>query len=235
MVEPTDLEKLFDAAIHQRKAPSRFGTPDEQLKAGPAVFQREEQPVADILETTAPSPFTPVFQAAPPEEDTQPEVVLCEHGAASLDQSLNAELAVILDAKIAKEKKSKKIYRIAVLSILLLSIGGGTGWVVLNPERYQAFKEVLSEIRSVADIGQMTEKYQKSLDKVAERGKQIDAASAAMGVDVSKVDENDPSLDKAMQNMMGEEGGKTTGERNKILKDKFKSVEEGGKIGGGGQ
>lgn len=230
-MDPKDLEKLFDAAIHDRKAPSRFGTPDEQLKTAPAAFQKAVQPVSEVVETSA-SPFIPVFQAAPPEESTGPEVVLCEKGVASLDQSVNAELAGILDAKVSKEKRNKKIYRMSVLAILVLGLGGGTAWVVLNPERYQAFKNVFGEIRSAADVGKMVDNYDKSLDKVANRGRQLDSASQAMGVDPTKVDENDPSLDKAMKDLVGEDGGKTTAERNKMLQDKFKSVEETGKIGG---
>ena len=89
----------------------------------PSAFQKAEKLFNEVVETSA-SPFTAVFQAVPPEESTGPEVVLCEKGAASLDQSVNAELAGILDAKISKEKRTKKIYRMAVLAILLLSLGG---------------------------------------------------------------------------------------------------------------
>jgi hypothetical protein len=248
MADREDLEKLFDAALHEREAPSRFGTPVEQRKTAPAVFQKADEVKSVFQKAEDSSPFQAaspdagealpfgvnVFQAAPPEKRNSDVVVLDEKAATSLDKGLNAELEAILEAKIAKEKRSKRVYRITVLAVLLLTLGGGTGWVVMNPERYQAFKDVLSEIRSVTDIAKMVESYQKSLDKVAERGRQVDAASESMGVDLSKVDNSDPTMDKEMKEMMGEDGGKTTADRDKILREKFDSVEKTGGIKVGG-
>jgi len=242
MPDSTDLDKLFEAALHEKQAPSRYGTPESQKKSAPAVFKRPA-PVGSGLGgasafTAAPSAFhaappaPSAFQAAPPAFQAAAPVVQRDgHGEASLDLSINAELAAIMDAKIAKDKRRRRRSFLITILFFVGVTGGAAGWVVLNPERLEAMKAVIAEIKSVGDIQGMVAKYQQALDKVAVRGKQIDAATIAMGVDPTSVDEHaDPGFDKEMRAMMGEEGGKTTAQRDKILRQKFKSVQESGSL-----
>ncbi|QTN34042.1 hypothetical protein HZ994_17525 [Akkermansiaceae bacterium] len=244
-----DLEKLFEAALHEKQAPSRFGTPEELRKSVPAAFSRpapgsEAQGDASAIRA-APS----AFQAAPPVGQAAPSVfraaaptpsafqaaqsvpIRDSNAEASLDVSINAELAAIMDAKVLREKRRRRRGFVFTLLFFLGVTGGATGWVVINPERYQALKAVIAEIKSVGDIQGMVAKYQQSLDKIAVRGTQIDAATTAMGIDPSTVDEHeDPGFDKEMQEMMGKEGGKTTAARDKLLREKFKDVQESGSL-----
>jgi hypothetical protein len=227
-----DLEKLFEAALNQTEAPSRFGTPDSMKKAAPAAFNRPAPPFQ-----AAPAPPAPgnVFQAAPivapmPTAPT-PAVVLDKHGAASLDSTVNAELAEIMEQKIAREKSRRRRGRIVLVLFFVGATGGTAGWVAMNPHRVEAFKQTIAEIKSAGDIKGMVAKYQAALDKIAVRGKQIDAATVSIGVDPASVDEHeDPGFDKEMREMMGEEGGKTTAARDKILREKFGDVQKTGSL-----
>ncbi len=150
---------------------------------------------------------------------------------ALLDISINAELAAIMDEKISKEKRRRKRGFLVTILFFVGVTGGAAGWVVSDPDRFEAMKSAIAEIKSVGDVQGMVAKYQKALDKVAVRGEQIDAATISMGVDPTSVDEyEDPGFDKEMQAMMGEDGGKTTAARDKLLREKFKSVQESGSL-----
>jgi hypothetical protein len=234
MTDGKDLEKLFEAALNEKQAPSRFGTPESQMKSAPAAFLRPAPGGASAFTAAPPvsQPSASAFQAAPSAFlAAAPLVQRDALGDASLDQTINAELAAIMDAKIAKDKRRRRLGFLFTVLFFVGVTGGATGWVLVNPERYAAMKAVLAEIKSVGDIQGIVAKYQKSLDKIAERGKQIDSATVAMGVDPTSVDEHeDPGFDNEMKAMMGEEGGKTSAARDKLLRNKFKSVEETGSL-----
>lgn len=283
MTSREDLDKLFEAALHEKSAPSRFGTPESQVKAAPAAFTRQpaapaaqpnafqaappqghgyaspqqfdqQQPQAPQAYAPQPQQYQPApqhFQAAPPQQYAPPQYAeqpqaqknsgliditavddqFANQAVKSMDSDLSAELGAILDAKVAKEKRKKRRGRIMALLILFGITGGSAGWVVTNPERYQAMKQVITDIKSASDIQGMVAKYQKALDKVAVRSEQIDAATESMGVDPRSADHmEDQGFDKEMREMMGEEGGPTTAERDKLLREKFQSVEEGGSL-----
>lgn len=229
-----DLDKLFEAALNQTEAPSRYGTPDSMKKAAPAAYSKPTAPF-QAAPAVATTPANNVFAAAPfvaaAPAPPKPEVTLDNHGMASLDNTINAELAEIMDAKIAREKSRRRRGRLMLVLILLGATGGAAGWVVTNPERIEAFKATIAEIKSVGDIKGMVAKYQVALDKIAVRSKQIDAATVSIGVDPASVDEHaDPGFDKEMQAVMGEEGGKTNAARDKILREKFGDVQETGSL-----
>lgn len=229
MANQEDLEKLFDAALNGKAAPSRFGTPEEQKKSAPAAFLRPAPAAAAKVESTGKTAEPLPAQEEAPEAKAAPVVRRDKQAEASLGNTVNAELASIMDEKVEKAKRRRR-RSLAITSLFLVGLAGGAiGWVVSNPHRYEALKMALAEIKSVGDVKGMAAKYQKALDKAAVRGQQIDAAAAAMGVDPDSVDEHaDSSIDKGMKEMMGEDGGKTTAERDKILSEKFKSVEEAG-------
>lgn len=271
MTNREDLDKLFEAALHEKSAPSRYGTPESQVKSAPAAFnkpipqqpepsafqaappagqgyvQPQQQPVQPQFQPVPQHPQPPQqFQAAPPQQPaiqpapaqdaglidiSQVDDPFAAQAVKSKDTALSEELGSILDAKVAKEKRRKRRGRIMLVLFFFSVTGGSAAWVVTNPERYKAMKEVITEIKSVGDIEGMVAKYQKALDKIAVRGEQIDAATESMGVDPRSADHMaDQGFDKEMREMMGEDGGPTTAERDKLLREKFKSVEEGGSL-----
>lgn len=232
-----DLEKLFEAALHEKEAPTRFGTPESQRKAAPAAFRKPvinsevttggDQKAAEPLDHRQQTPFH-VFQAAPPEPSELREDPLSAQAAKSLDTSLNAELEEILRNKIAREKRKKRREKLTALALFLGAIVGVSVWLAKNPEQMASMKQMLGEIRSSTDVKEITGQYQKSLDKVAVRGSQLDEASKAIGVDPDSVVAEDPGFDKEMSEMIGEDGGPTTSARDKLLREKFKSEKKTG-------
>lgn len=244
MTDPRDLNKLFEAALNEKEAPSRFGTPESQKKSAPRAMLKANQPVAEPKKVEAAEAASkekpgdePLVSGGSVSKGAESDLIdlantgdpFAGQAMGSLDSSISAELGEILDEKVRKEKRSKKRARLVMLGVFLGIVGGSSAWVVTNPERFEAMKKVVSEIKSAGDIKGMVEKYQKSLDKVAVRGEQIDAATESMGVDPNSMDHvEDQGFDKEMREMMGEDGGPTTAKRDKVLRDKFQSVKETG-------
>lgn len=226
MAEREDLEKLFEAALQDKAAPARFGTPEALRKTAPAAFRRSAAGGEAAADDSQAAPAVAVTAAERGvRRDTQ--------AGASLDVSINAELAAIMDEKVDGNKRRRRRSFLVTMLFFLGVAGAVAGWVVSNPDRFEALKMSLAEIKSLGDVKGMAAKYQKALDKVAVRGKQIDAATSSLGVDPTAVDENrDGGFDKEMKELMGEDGGKTTAERDKLLKEKFKSVQESGSLTG---
>jgi hypothetical protein len=244
MTSPENLDKLFEAALNEKTAPSRFGTPEEMKKKAPSAFSKNAEAVASKPVQSGSPVVVGAAQAETvevnvPEPEIAPDLIdisktgdpLAGNAVKSKDETISAELGAILDEKVAREKRSKKRSRLIALGLLIGVTGGTSAWVVTNSERFEALKSVVAEIKSAGDIKGMVAKYQAALDRVSVRGEQIDAATQAMGVDPTSMDHvEDQGFDKEMSEMMGEEGGSTTAARDKLLREKFKSVEESGSL-----
>lgn len=236
MADREDLEKLFDAALHERKAPSRFGTPEEHVleapvafQKAPSAFQKAEETAASPFkaDTSEPKPFlaaesaTP-FQAAPAESVAPGMVVLDEMAAKSLDEGLNAELEALLDKKISKEKAKRRRDRLVMLFLLFGAAGGGVVWLYKNPDKMESLKKVASEIKMFTDPNAVADQYKDSLEKVGGHGDRIGDASSLLGGEVAEGE--DQGLDEEMKKFAGEEAGLSASEKQKKLKEQFDSV-----------
>ncbi len=206
MTDQEKLKQLFEAALKDtsdlNKAPTRaFVTPS--VKPIPPTSPPPE-PVQEI----APAPVAVVeIPVAPPVN-------------AGLDDATATELGVLLDEQRARIKRRHIRQTLTTLAVCLALCGGGFGWFVQSPDRVQAFKDAIKDVRSVGDVKSLVANYRDALDRVAARSQQIDQATAAMGVKASAADEEDPYFDAEMQEMMGGEG-KTVGQRNKALQQNF--------------
>lgn len=149
---------------------------------------------------------------------------------AGLDAATSAELAALLDEQHRRKVRRRRRDSLITVVLLFGLTGGGYGWFVQDPQRVQAFHDAIKDIRSAGDVAGLVAKYKKALEKVKVRSEQIDSATASMGIDPTKDDGKDPYFEEEMKGMMGGEG-KTTGERNRLLKEKFGSAEKTGKIG----
>jgi hypothetical protein len=139
---------------------------------------------------------------------------------AGLDDATATELGELLDEQRARIKRKHLRQTLTTLAACVALSGGGFGWFVQSPERVQAFKDAIKDVRSVGDVKSLVAKYQDALDRVSARSQQIDQATAAMGVKASAADDEDPYFEAEMQAMMGGEG-KTVGQRNKALQKNF--------------
>lgn len=217
MTDQEKLQKLFQAALQDssdlNKAPTR-AFPTSGAVPAPASVQ-------------APMPFThpvPVAPAPAPEPEAasvaveEAPVVLPSN--AGLDDKTSTELGALLDEQRARLARKRRRDTLVVLGVMFALGGSGFGWFVQDPQRVQAFKDAIRDVRSIGDVKSMVAKYRESLDKVAVRGKQIEQATDAMGVVRTAEDEKDPYFEEEMKGMMGGKG-KTVGERNKAMKDNF--------------
>lgn len=154
-----------------------------------------------------PAPQTGFLQTPPSEQHVEKKesVPHDQQGQASLDSSISEELGAIMDARTIRTKRKRRRGLLITLLIVLVLIGGATGWVVTNPERFDALKGVITEIRSASDVRGMVENYKKALDNIAVRGDQINDATSTMGVDPASVDEN--AGQGFEQEMSGEDAG----------------------------
>ncbi len=77
MASNDDLNKLFEAALGDKQAPSRFGTPVEQKKFSPIPVNQQQAPAAvqgsrfQATPAPAPAPAPNAFQPAPIQENPQ--------------------------------------------------------------------------------------------------------------------------------------------------------------------
>ena len=155
---------------------------------------------------------------------------------AGLDEETSTELGKMLDEQLERVSRRRRRELVVTLLVVVGTVGGGFGWFVSSPARVSAFKAAMSDIRSAGDIKGMMDKYQVALDKVGSRGGDLDEASMAMGVDPSKVVDEDPYLEAETEAFTGEEGT-GVGTRNRKFQEKFgkmvKSPLMGGKLSDG--
>lgn len=214
MTDKQKLQQLFDAAL---KSPTDFSGSELKRAVPTPAFDAVRVPATETAPqpvVASPAPCLAALPADAPVSATQPTM------AAVLDDAASTELAALLDDQLKRKSSKRKMEALVAACVLFGLTGGGTAWFVHSPDRVQAFKEALREIRSVGDVKSMVAKYQAALDRVAVRSTQIDQATVAMGGKKSTGDEKDPYLEAEMKQMMGGEG-KTAVERNKLLKKNF--------------
>lgn len=220
MTDPEKMRKLFDAAL---RAPAE----SEAIRPTPAVFTPTA--VAPIAQQApAPVPVQSAIEPIVPETTSMPAL---QPGNAGLDEATSTELGALLDAQNQRNRRKRRRDSWIAALVLLGLTGGGYGWFIQSPQRVKAFHEAIGDIRSVGDVGSLVAKYNKSLDKIKARSAQIEDATTTLGVDPAKDDGKDPYFETEMKEMTGGEG-KTTGERNRLLKQKFGTVDQNGDLGG---
>jgi hypothetical protein len=210
MTPKTDLQKLFEAAL--KDTSDLKGNRPRLTQAAPASPR------------TA-AAITPLFvkPVAPPR--TEPETAReTESGtdapAPDFDKQLADELGAQLDEKAASQRRQRKRAALVSLCVLAALTVGPAVWFVQSPERVEAFKKAIAEMRSATDVDSIVGSYQDSLDRVAKRGGHIDEATESMGVSADLGGSEDVHLDAEMRLMTGGEGA-TVGERNARLGGKF--------------
>ncbi len=227
MTDKDKLQKLFQAALldaSEERVTLARAYPKSTLDSLAAQAATPPSPLVTPQPLPEPVAMAPVPVAAavtPPTDLVQPMA------NAGLDAVSAEELRILLEEQHRRLKRRRRRELVTSLVVFLGITGGGFGWFVTSPERVQAVRDAVKEVRSVGDIAGMLAKYQKALDKIATRAQDIDAATESMGVSSSLAGLKDVNMDAEMKEMMGGEG-KTVGERNRLLQEKFGSVKEGG-------
>lgn len=223
MTDKEKLQKLFQAALLD----------GSEEKVTPV--RTRPQPTLDKLAAHAPTPSAPPVAAQPAPEPaalapapvavTTAFVQPMEN--AGLEATAAEELRILLDEQHLRVKRRHRREAIGTLAVFLALIGGGFGWFVHSPKRVQAFRDAMTEIRSVGDITSMAAKYQKALNKIGTRSQDLETATESMGVSSNQDGMTDVYMDAEMKQMMAGEG-KTVGERNQVLQKKFDKVKTEG-------
>ncbi|MGL4398777.1 MAG: hypothetical protein ACRCXD_02820, partial [Luteolibacter sp.] len=174
-----------------------------------------------IPEPVAIAPAPAVAAVTPATDFVQPMA------NAGLDAVAAEELRILMDEQYSRIKRRRRRELVCSLVVFFGITGGGFGWFVSSPERVEAIRSAVKEVRSAGDIAGMVAKYQKALDQIGTRAQDIDIPTESMGVSANQEGLKDVHMDAEMKEMMGTEG-KTVGERNRLLQEKFGSVKDGG-------
>jgi hypothetical protein len=207
MTNQEKLQALFDAAMRSPEEPS--GKPKRAVPGGDAVKAPAEEPAA----------------AEPVQAEEKPAPLSPDE---ALDKEAAEELGQMLDERIRRDRRKRKIEVMVTTVLLLGSALGGTFWFVQDKARIAAVNKAMEEIRMAGDPEAMAAQYNPALEKIAQRGNQLGEATAAMGVDPDKNPGGDIHMEAEMKEMMGDDAGPTVGQRNKLLVDNFGDVEEKG-------
>lgn len=90
MTSNEELNKLFEAALGQKQAPSRFGTPDEQKKFSPVPVHQQQAPAPVGQSRFQAAPAPNAFQAAPAQAHPQAPANAFQPAPVSQQPSVNA-------------------------------------------------------------------------------------------------------------------------------------------------
>lgn len=183
-------------------------------------------PLAAPVQATAP----PTVEPAPPATPATSSDFVQPLAQAGLCETVSAELGVLLEEQHTRKIARRRREVVMTFVILFGLTGGSFAWFVHSPERVLAAKQAIREIKSTGDIGAIVSSYKKSLAKIGTRATDIDVATESLGVSSDQTGMADVDMDAEMKQLMGGEG-KTIGERNRILKEKFGYLEKtGGKL-----
>ncbi len=204
MTDKEKLQSLFDAAMRSPEEPG--GKPKRAVPGAESAKPPEAEPA--------------VVEPATAEE--KPAVI---SPAEALDKEAAEELGLLLDERIRRDKRKRRIEVLLTTVALLGSALGGTVWFVQDKERVSAMTQAVDEIRTAGDPETMAANYNQALEKIAQRGNQLDSATAGMGVNPNKDHGGDLHMEAEMKQMMGKEGGATTCQRNKLLVQNFSDMD----------
>jgi hypothetical protein len=220
------MQKLFQAAlldtsVQQASLARAFPT------AAPA--QAEVEAVA-VAVAPDPSACAPAMQPALEAAESAPSDFVKPLEQAGLCETVSTELGILLEEQ-HRRKVARRRREVVMTFVLLFGLTGGSfAWFVHSPQRVLAAKQAIQEIRSAGDVGAIVASYKKALAKIGTRATDIDVATESMGVSSDQTGMKDVDMDEEMKQLMGGEG-KTVGERNRLLKEKFGYLEKtGGKL-----
>ena len=206
MTDKEKLQALIDAAMRSPEPPT-------------ATLKRAV-PVAN----TAKPPVETVAAENPVKAETETSAAPAE----PLDKEAAEELGRMLDERIRRDRRKRKIEVLVTAVVLIGSALGGTFWFVQDKGRIDAVQKTMQEIRMASDPEAMAAKYNPALEKIAARGDLLNESTAAMGIDPNKDHGGDIHMEAEMKQMMGDDSGPTVGQRNRLLTQTFGDVPEKG-------
>lgn len=223
--DPSDrLKALFDEAIRKpdisitEKTLDRPGSIFQETApftemAAPVVEVPATTPVAVSMESAMP---LPVAQGGP----VEPVIMDAPH------TEQDKELAAMLEEREIKLKKRRSRIKVASNLLILAIVVGPTVGIMVNPTWRAKFDWTVSNlvkgVDDVKSIANTKESFDGALEKIADRGAQIDGATTNLGVDPTSVGaDEDLEMTAELKQMMGEDAGDFKKRRGNLEKMGF--------------
>ncbi len=213
----TTQEKINQLAMAALSAAPPSPSLPKPATFTPALEKLKETSIAVEIPAMIASE-APVFQAAPVAAEEAPAGTPLQHQS---DPEFNA----LIEEQDRKKKKQLFRQRMTVNLLVLAFFGSAGTWYANSPKAQAQVAALIPAFRqSVNDakmLGNIPGTFDKQLRKIGTHGTAIDEATRSMGTDPTKVAANDDvHMDKEMNEFTRGEG-KTTTQRNAMLKDKL--------------
>ena len=103
-------------------------------------------------------------------------------------------------------------------------IGSASAWFSSSEDNRRIVADLITDIKAsgkdldlIRSVTVMASQYDKALEMIGNRSKDIEKATISLGIDPRSVTED--GMEREMKEMMG--GGKTVGERDRLLQQKL--------------
>ena len=124
------------------------------------------------------------------------------------DEGLSADLQELINARRPTECETSARTKIVLLTLSAAMSVSLILWFTQSKQRTSLVGEALSDLEMSGDMGKMVGSYDAALDRIGERGEQIDDATRSMGVEPgSEREGSDSGLEAQLQEALG--GGAT--------------------------
>lgn len=138
---------------------------------------------------------------------------------------LEEDLVALLEEQAERLRKRRRGANWVILGFFGLLFTSASAWYASSENNQRKVADLILDFKSsgkdfkmIGNAVGMADQYDKALETIGTRSKDIDQASVSLGVDPTMVTED--GMESEMKEMMGGEG-RTVGERNKLLKAKL--------------
>lgn len=162
---------------------------------------------------------------------TSPSSVLSKTGSPSAipitgdAPQLEEDLVALLEEQAERLRKRRRGANWVIVAFFGLLFTSASAWYVSSENNQRKVADLILDFKSsgkdfkmIANPTGIADQYDKALEEIGSRSKDIDQASASLGVDPTTVVED--GMEAEMKEMAGGEG-RTVGERNRLLKAKL--------------
>jgi hypothetical protein len=139
----------------------------------------------------------------------------------------NDDIYQLLDEQVARLAKKGRQGNWLTVSFFGLMIGSASAWFSSSEDNRRIVADLITDIKAsgkdldlIRSVTVMASQYDKALEMIGNRSKDIEKATISLGIDPRSVTED--GMEREMKEMMGGRG-KTVGERDRLLQQKLGS------------
>lgn len=135
------------------------------------------------------------------------------------------DISQLIDEQIARLAKKRRHANWVTLSFFGLMVGSASAWYSSSKDNSRIVADLITDIKAsgkdfdlIRSVTCMASQYDKALEIISNRSKDINKATISLGIDPKSVKED--GMESEMKDMMGGKG-KTIGERDRMLKQEL--------------